>query len=251
MKASDFNKNFIKDLKLPVAVDKSPYFEYYLELINPYYNSIQKYEIFKRDFESFGRESFFENNKKLVQNVLNVISSSDEYRLINEMDMSIFDKEIKIPSKELYKSNNASKHFFSIDLIKANFQSLLFVQPTIFGGHTDYSEFATEHGFNEYMLISKLTRQILFGNLNPKRQQKIQHYMMNQIVEKLINIGVDVSSIYSLSSDELIFEQNHHKKDNIIDAISSLEYKVRVDSFELLKPFNKPFFVKKNGRWKF
>lgn len=244
MKASDFNKNFIKDLKLPIAVDKSPYFEHYLELTSPYYGSAEKYAIFKRNFEEFGSEFFFEHNRKTVNATLDMISASPEYARFNTMDMNVFNKEIKISAKELYKSQHADNKFFSIDLVKANFQSLLFVEPTIFGGHTDYNEFAISRGFNDYMLISKLIRQILFGNLNPKRQQKIQYFMMNQIADKLIKAGVDVSSVYSLSSDELVFEQGDYKKEAILEAIAPLGYNVRVESFTLRKPFEKPFYVK-------
>jgi hypothetical protein len=244
MKASDFNKNFIKDLKLPIAVDKAPYFEHYLELTSPYYGSVEKYETFKRDFESFGSQFFFEHNRKTVNGTLDMISASPEYARFNAMDMSVFNKEIKISAKDLYKSDKADKKFYSIDLVKANFQSLLLVEPTIFGGHTDYAEFAISRGFNEYMLISKITRQILFGNLNPKRQQKVQYFMMNQIADKLIKAGVDVSCVYSLSSDELVFEQGDYKKEAILDAIAPLGYNVRLEAFTLRKPFDKPFYVK-------
>ena len=119
--------------------------------------------------------------------------------------------------------------------------------------YNDYVEFAKTQGFNDYMLISKIIRQILFGNLNPKRQQKIQYYMMNQVADRLIKAGVDVSSVYSLSSDELIFEQGEHQKEAIEAAIAPLEYKVRVEAFTLRRPFNKPFFVKErdNGSVEF
>jgi len=244
MKAADFNKNFIKDLKLPIAVDKAPYFEHYLELTNPYYGSAEKYAVFKRDFETFGNEQFFDYNRKTVNATLDMISASPEYARFNTMDMSVFNKEIKICAKNLYTAPNANQKFYSIDLIKANFQSLLLVEPTIFGGYTDYVEFAKSRGFNDYMLMSKIIRQILFGNLNPKRQQKIQYHMMNQVAEKLIQAGVDVSSVYSLSSDELIFEQGNHQKEAIEAAIAPLDYKVRVEAFTLRRPFSKPFFVK-------
>lgn len=244
MKASDFNKNFIKDLKLPIAVDKAPYFEHYLDLTSPYYGSAEKYAVFKRDFETFGNEQFFEHNRRTVNATLKLIEDSPEYARFNAMDMKAFDKEIKISAKNLYTAPNADKKFYSIDLVKANFQSLLMVEPTIFGGATDYVEFAKGQGFNDYMLISKIIRQILFGNLNPKRQQKIQYYMMNQVADRLIKAGVDVESVYSLSSDELVFEQGNHQKEAIEAAIAPLDYKVRVEAFTLRRPFSKPFFVK-------
>lgn len=246
MNANDFNKNFIKDLKLPIAVDKDPYFSHYLNLIDPYYGSVEKYKIFVDTFEANGREQFFEVNRRLVNGTLDYLKDKQAYHDFNLLDMNQFKKEIAISSQDLYKSHNANKTFISIDLVKANFQSLLMVVPEIFEGHKDYKSFALSRGFNEYMLISKQIRQILFGNMNPQRQQKIQYFMMNQIAERLLSIGVDVKSVYSLSSDELIFEKTNVSVDDIQAAIGTLGYTVRVDEFVLRRPFDKPFYVKES-----
>lgn len=245
MNISIYNKNFLKDLKLPVAVDVDPYFSHMMALTDPYYQSFEKYAIFERTFNEFGGEKVFEHNRKIVNATLDYVKAKPEYEVFNNLDMNQFKKEIRIESKDLYKSPNAGKSFISIDLVKANFQSFMFVQPEIFDGHETYNDFALSRGFNEYMLISKQIRQILFGNLNPQRQQKIQYYMMNLIAERVMAVGVDIKSVYSLSSDELIFEQNAHSVNVIKEAIAPLGMSVRVEEFVLDRPFNKPFFVKR------
>lgn len=245
MKVSDFNKNFIKDLKLPIAVDVDPYFSYLMNLIDPYYKSIEKYKIFSDCFESLGKENFFEHNRKLVNGTLDYLKGKPEFEVFNNLDMKNFKKELSIQSKELYKSHNANKTFISVDLVKANFQSLLFTVPEIFDGFENYNDFAKSRGFNEYMLISKQIRQILFGNMNPQRQQKVQYYMMNLIADRLVNSGLSLDSVYSLSSDELVFEKNNTSSAQVVEAVKELGFEVRVDEFVLERPFDKPFYVKK------
>ena len=245
MSASGFNKNFIRDLKLPIAVNKEPYFSHFLNLINPYYDSINKYNIFVDSFDKNGQEKFFENNKAITNGLLDYLKNKPEYFEFNSLDMKQYQKEIKISSKELYKSDNHNKKFVSIDLVKANFQAIHFTVPTIFDGFQDYNSFVSNFGFNDYMLISKQIRQIIFGNMNPQRQQKIQSFMMNKIAEELITAGVDINSVYSLSSDELVFEDQGFSKEQIEKAVEKLGFKVKIEFFELERPFMQSMYVKK------
>lgn len=245
MSASNFNKNFIRDLKLPIAVHKEPYFSHFLNLINPYYDSINKYNIFVDSFEKNGQEKFFEDNKAITNGLLDYLKNKPEYFEFNSLDIKKYQKEIKISSKDLYKTNNENKKFVSIDLVKANFQSIHFAVPKIFDGFDDYNSFVINFGFNDYMLISKQIRQIIFGNMNPQRQQKIQSFMMNKIAEELINEGVDINSIYSLSSDELVFEDNGFSKEKIEKTLEKLGFEVRIEFFQLERPFMQPMYVKK------
>jgi hypothetical protein len=245
MNFSNFNKNFIKDLKLPIAVSQEPYFSHFLELINPYYDSINKYKTFVESFEANGKEKFFEDNKFITNSLLDHLKNKPEYLEFNSLDIKKYQKELKISSKDLYKPDNQNKKFVSIDLVKANFQSIHFVVPTIFDGANDYNTFVSNFGFNDYMLISKQIRQIIFGNMNPQRQQKIQSYMMNKIAEELINIGVDINSIYSLSSDELVFEDTGITREQIEKTIKTLNFEVKIEFFTLERPFMQPMYVKK------
>ncbi len=245
MKHSDFNKYFIKDLKLPVAVEVEPYFSHLMTLLDPYYKTISKYKIFEESFNEFGKEMFFDNNRKIVDSTIQYIKNSKDYEFFNNIDMNQFKKEFQIQGQNLYKSHNANKEFISIDLVKANFQSMHYVCPDIFDGHTDYNSFVKSRGFNEFMLISKQIRQVIFGNTNPQRQQKVQLFMMNKIASQIVDSGVNLSSIYSLSSDELVFEKNDVSVDLTKSVISDLGFQVRVESFVLERPFDKPYFVKR------
>ncbi len=246
------NKNFIRNFKLPIAVDKDPYFTYFLNLLNPYFDTLRKYEIFKKVYQEFG-ESLFKHNSQKLNDTIQYLTAKDEYQDFVKMDMSRFNRKLNIKGKDLYVSGNENKRYISVDLVKANFQSFLFVMPEIFDGFKDFNSFAKSRDFNEVLLESKISRQVIFGGLSASRQQQVQKYMMEQIIFALFDKGVKESEIYSLSSDEVFFEDKGYNVNDLHSMASDLGYQVRVEMFDLVKPFEKAYFVKEgvNGSREF
>jgi len=241
-----YNHIFIRDMKLPISISKEPYFSYLLNLIDPYYESLTKYEAFKNAIEKNGFEEFTARNKELIQGTIDYLKSKPEYEEFNNLDMSEFDRKVHISKKELYHPDSVNNRFISIDLTKANFQSFRFAVPEIFDGSSSYNDFMMRRGADEYMLLSKQIRQVIFGNLNPQRQQKIQLFIMNNIAALLESHGVDLDTVYSLSSDELVFEAGSHTEDYIKHVMNELpQFDVRVEEFVLERPFKQPFYVKR------
>ena len=247
-----FNKNFIRNFKLPIAVDKEPYFTYFLNLLNPYFDTVRKYEIFKKVYQKYG-EGLFKHNSQKLNETLQYLSAKPEYQAFTKMDMSRFNKKLNIKSKDLYVTGNEGKRYISIDLVKANFQSFMFVMPEIFDGFKDFNSFAKSRDFNEVLLESKISRQVIFGGLSAARQQQVQKYMMEQIILSIFDKGVKEEDIYSLSSDEVFFEDKNYDIEEIQKLASDLGYQVRVEKFDLVKPFEKAYFVKEgvNGSREF
>jgi len=246
------NKNFIRNFKLPIAVDKDPYFSYLLNLLNPYFDTVRKYDIFKKVYQEFG-ESLFKHNSQKLNETLQYLMEKEEYKEFAKMDMSRFNKKLNIKGKDLYVTGNENKRYVSIDLVKANFQSFMFVMPSIFDGFKDFNSFAKSRDFNEVLLESKISRQVIFGGLSAPRQQQIQKYMMEQIIFALFDKGVKQEDIYSLSSDEVFFEDKGYDISEIHSMATNLGYQVRVEKFDLVKPFEKAYFVKEgvNGSREF
>lgn len=246
------NKNFIRSFKLPIAIDKDPYFSYLLNLLNPYYDTIRKYELFKTAYNEHG-DNLFKHNSKILNETLQYLLEKSEYKAFNSMDMKKFEKKLNIKGKDLYTTGNEGKRYISIDLVKANFQSFMFTVPEIFDGFTDFNSFAKSRGFSDVLLESKISRQVIFGGLSSARQQQVQKYMMEQIIIGLLEEGFDKNDIYSLSSDELFFEDKNYDINKIESLAKTLGYQVRVEKFDLVKPFEKALFVKEgvNGAREF
>lgn len=241
------NKSFIKDFKIPIAVHQEPYFSYLLDLLDPYYDCKAKYKMYLDDIGQ-DASSFFERNRELMHSTIKYLNEKKEMEVFNSFDMSKFKKTISVSGRELYKPENAGKKFISIDLVKANFQSLYIIVPELFDGFNNFNDFALSRGFNQTLLNSKITRQVIFGNLNAKRQQQIQKFMMSNIVDKLIKDFVKPDHIYSLSSDEVFFEVHDNIDVKYVnESLLPLNYDLRIEQFILNKPFENSFFVKEYG----
>lgn len=237
------NKNFIRTFKLPIAIDREPYFSYFLNLLDPYYDTLRKFEMFKKSFDAHG-EMMFKNNALILNDTLKYLSQKPEYVRFSKMDMKPFQKSLSISKRDLYTTGNEGRVYISIDLVKANFQSLKLVEPTLFDGHTTFNDFAISRGFDEVLLNSKITRQVIFGGLSPARQQSIQQFMMEKIIIDLIGKGFKKEGVFSLSSDEMFFEDVGYDLEEIKETANRLGYEIRVERFDLVKPFERAYFVK-------
>lgn len=250
-------KEFIKDFSIPISIFDKDHFQYTLKVLDPYYNSLSKYNLLKEYIDILKKttnsyeEEFHAINKKVVNQSIQSIKQNKAYQNFIEMDMSQFKHGLTIPkNNQLYKSHNHKKRFISVDLVKANFQALKFVNPDIVLGFNSYEEFLKQFTDLNYHLKSKKMRQVIFGNLNPKRQQTVQKYIMSQLTENLIELGLDKNAILNCTSDELIFEYKEEQSHIISELIKKNILKnidFHVEIFDLYK-FNvdKPFYYKKD-----
>lgn len=250
-------KAFIKDFSIPISIFDEEHFQYTLKTLDPYYNSLSKYNLLKEYIDKLKEtttsyeEEFYAINKKVVDHSIQSIKQNKAYQDFIEMDMSQFKHGLIIPkNNQLYKSHNHGKRFVSVDLVKANFQSLKFVNSDIVLGFDSYEEFLKQFTDLNYHLKSKKMRQVIFGNLNPKRQQTVQKYIMSQLTNKLIELGLDKNNILNCTSDELIFEYKEEQSYIISQLIENnilpnIDFHVEI--FDLYK-FNvdKPFYYKKD-----
>ena len=115
--------------------------------------------------------------------------------------MSEFDiPNIGIGEHSLYNEETDGGLFLSIDLKKANFQALKYVG--VLKDDT-YEDFIHRFGGSDYFAKSKYLRQVIFGKLNPKRQVKVEKYLVYNI-HGIMN-GVPGLELYSINSDELVY----------------------------------------------
>lgn len=262
-------KRFVNDYKLPIVMLKDKYFFYYLGWYEKEFNSFTKWknlwhvidERFEGDAKKFLKEYY-----DVRENVIVTISESEAYQKFNNMDMSVFALKDKpeVTSNNIYNCNNIGKAFLSIDLRKANFQALRYVDREILLGADTYEEFISKFTDLDYIKDSKYFRSVVFGKLNPKRHITVEKYLINEVwkvYEDIWNWG----KIVSLSNDEIVIELDLQSlsysklminkfTDDIKDTIKErLDLDVRVEYFTLdgyrlqskeTGEFRDPFFVK-------
>ncbi len=240
-------KRFVKDFSLPIQIIQSPYYEYFIELYDSAYQTKEKENLFSSILDTVkNKDEFFKLAEKTANNVTDILKSSNAYLKLQNSDPNLeFPLTKEIPKQNIYHQDNLNIPFVSIDIKKANFQAfnlLGFGKELNINSYEDLIKLADGH---EYFQKSKYIRQVIFGNpeLLPKKQQRLQKYMIQQVA-----MALDGYNIITGSEDELIIQTDASAKtieEKLKTHINKIEH-LRVTNFSLEQIGNKNFFVRTN-----
>lgn len=133
--------------------------------------------------------------------------------------------------KNVYNNENAGKWFISIDIKEANFNALRFINPAIFDNAPEYSvwvynilkddpRFTNSFFWINYFFESKYSRQVIFGQCNPKFHINVEQRMMNMIGNEFFNSVPDKDRlpvyVDTCAADEIVFGIKDEYTENII-----------------------------------
>lgn len=226
-------KRFISDYKLPIPLINEEYFFYHLSLYQEDYNSLENYfELLDMIDEKYGGdcEKFLENYYNVRNKIITTVMDTEAFQKFNTMDMNIYAIKDRpnISSNNIYNNDNIGEFFISIDLKKANFQTLKNIDKDIVFGADTYEDFIGKFTDLEYVKTSKYTREVIFGQLNPKRHITAEKYFITQIYKKVIEeFPYLADKCVSLSNDEMIFK------------VEFLRYNDKLTCFALRKDIQK------------
>jgi hypothetical protein len=216
-------RNFVKDMGLPVSVFIDPkVFLFQLNRTNFLYNGIEKLNLLKKEYENLGSyEAVINQFDSALKRIVNDISSNLEYQ---QFCIENFEHLSRVENKaKIYHPDNDQSNFISIDLKQANFQALRWVDPSLVNNHSSYKELLSEYTNSEYVASSKKMRQIIFGNLNPQRQQRIQQHIMSELLNAIAEEGMPLHDAMLASADELIVKYTPEIELQVNAAISKLK----------------------------
>ena len=248
---------FVEDTGAPIQVLQDPYFTKRLSLLNNEFGTLNAYEKYSNHvLKKYDNNitKFLEFYHSLRDRISGTVANSEPFKeFIADDSITNQIKEFKpiIGERNLYNQEQVKKGsnaFLSIDLRKANFQTLRYINPAIVMDCNTYEEFMAKFTDDEIAAKSKKTRQIIFGKLNPNRTMKFEKILIAHIeeyIKKYTNI-LDWFELYSMNSDELIykfkqteaaaFKQIAHKidKDLLEEKIrTNLGLNVRAEFFNL------------------
>ena len=210
---TELRKRFCKDANLPINMFKDPYFTNRLKTLDVMYNCITQYELFCEEIKRFKTEQdYFEEYNKIKDEAINFIKNSEKFKEFNEIKIEGVNNGIC--GNDIYKETCVNKYFISIDIRKANFTCIKHYSPEIFDGKETWEEFIGKFTDLEHIKNSKYIRQVVLGNCNCGRHIKYEKYLMNNILNLLIE-KVDREKIVFFSNDEIVFEVSKLKKDEI------------------------------------
>ena len=257
---------FVKDFNLPIQVTDSRYIMYYLKLYDKVYNSMYFYNLFEKYYMEVGgtNEAFLTEYYKVVDNAIEIVKGTPSYKEFIGNTSNMFNRKKEdwfcqnIPNKNVYHPSSEGKTFFSVDLVKGNYSALKYYSQEIkqeadtkdnliLGSH-NFEEFISLFSDNEYFKKSKHLRQVIFGNMNPKRQVTIEKVMIDNLAKVLVEKGLfKKEDIHSVNNDELIFslaEKKENLEENVKAVAKELNIDIHTETFSIkqIKPLDS--FVK-------
>ncbi len=257
------NSRFCKDIGLNIRVLEEPYFSHFLDVFDAQTGCKKKYKEFCEVVEKYNGESgYIGEYTRVKESILEEIRSNAAYYRFNNEDMNKYSiPNYQISKSDIYKATNDGRTFISLDMIKGNFTSLYHYDNTIFNGCSTYEEYISMFTDCEYIKNSKNIRQVIFGNLNPKRQITYMSYLMNQVFNRVLNI-VDVDKVVYFSRDEIVIDVTDFtvvEREDIKENIDTILYHfslenifVRSECFDLhyipsVKAYVKRYNMGKKG----
>lgn len=240
-------QRFVKDYKLPITIFEKDLFDYFLDLYDVTLNTHEKFNMLKNTLDKFeSSQTFLDYYYELRDKIINDLNQKESYKKFTNFDMNFYSINEKIfPKSDVFKEHNIGKVFMSIDLVKANYQSLKYFDKDIVDNTATYEDFIKQYTDIDYFYKSKYLRQVIFGNINPSRQQVIEKYMTSQILNHLLEKELfSLEHVKMFSADEIVIEfsselYNYNLKsyknysDSLTKMIKNLGFEVDIEIYYL------------------
>ena len=250
-------EKFAKDYSVPFKLLGDGYFDYFAGLVDRDYNLSDKLISLCMVIEDLGGEDqFFKYSSEFPFRVIDDIKQKDSYANFIGGTIESYPRNVQTSKKGIYKSCNANKNYISIDLSSANYHSMKSFDEDLVNNSKDYDDFIRKYTPYDYFINSKKIRQVIFGNLNPKRQQQLQRNVISQIIDLLVNVlKLDKETLVASTSDELIIDVTDYGfdvQDLMFEIFSSIklnikDFPVKVEHFKLGHIGNNCFVKRKYG----
>lgn len=251
MNMEALRKRLANDFNIPINFFDDEKFNYLKNLYDDFFKISEKEALLSDVIESLknnGDKDYFEYAYSVNDKLKALVKNSEAYTKMNEFQNNKNEKEQNLQKQRIYIEPNINKRLLSVDLNKANFNSF-----KLFGlldelNIKDYKDFVKLVTPYEYFQESRMTRQIVFGDLNPKKQQSVQKSIINEFAKVLSNKGLLLTSC---GSDEIIIDPGNNDDVDIKFVLNTLKeadsrydfYRVEEFSFTQIHP-DKDYFFK-------
>ena len=244
---------FIEDNQLPITTVEDPYFEERIKMLEGECGAKTKYqslmEVIRDRFDG-NIQKFLEHRHSVKDQILAHIFNSEGYKAMLADKSPLEDYKPIVGSNELYTEQQDGGLFISFDMIKANFQALRYVDPSIVCDCNTWEEFVARFSDVEYLASAKQVRQEVLGKLNGKRLAAIEKRASNDFGKEFkYRLSIYGFSLFSIKTDEIIFKFEGTEKEFESFHAGDQEYngfKFRVNKFKLhMRTFKRAFSDKR------
>ena len=254
-------RRFVKDNALPIKVFDSPVFENRLAMFESHLQAKTKWEEFLAVLNTFETEAdYFNEHHRVADAAQAYLENNEAFQYFSQKeDMKQFNVDQgNLPGNSVFKDTNVGKYLLSIDMVKANFTALRYYNPDIFGGVETYEDFIGMFTNMEHLKKSKYIRQVLFGNVNPKRQQKYEKFLMGKVMDGFLKFTpMCHANIEYFGTDEIVFDISEFVVDGklapgfdiivneVVDRLCERGVTVRAEYYQLYKVYGTSGYMKK------
>lgn len=194
----DINE-FCKLFRVRIPVEA--HFDYYIETLaksKEFAWVPEKVEAFAELEEQLGDETTIGDFKmEQLAKLKRVMTSTNTFQ-----DFMLTDYRVPSRRKDGL-ANHGGSFLLSVDIYQANYA--IFSAFDIYEDFPEsWSQLCEEEEINSLLASSKAWRQLVFGNMNPKRNQRFQQVFLQSFIDLLKPLGVTDDHIISLTADEAI-----------------------------------------------
>lgn len=225
-------QRFCKDCDIPVNIFDEPYFSDRLKLFDFLYNSISKWDLFKSELAKYDSAmDYFIDYSRIKDEAIEAIRSTEGFQLFTAYGINDFSIKNKgLPVSKIYKPENNGRVFLSIDMKKANFSALREYRDDIFGGSDTWEEFISRFTDNKHIINSKYIRQVIMGNLNPKRQTAYEKILMDKLLTDILHAKIiGKENVATFLADEITRVPIEIVAEGILDTIDRLSMQIGIE----------------------
>lgn len=223
----------MKDVKgfcklFDINIPNKEYFDYYIEQLSKtrkmknIYDLISMYEDFEKECDDV-----LEYKISKSTDIINFVQNSYAYQELVCHPIADY------PSAKSFVYEE-DKIYVSIDIIKANYTSFkMFDDKNEFGN--SYADFLSKFGVHPIFSHSKSFRQFIFGNTNPKRQNKAQRGIIEELLKTLQHLKLETVCV---RADEVIYTiDDFSNLQQIVNNVDQDRFKIQVFTVKRIDDF--------------
>lgn len=254
---------FVNEHRLPMPVNNEDLFWYHIGMLDKEFDTINKWNSLIEDIHRYfdgNPQAFVEGFLDVRENVIKSVKENPAYIWFNNMDMNKYavDKnKYQQRARNIYNEGNIGTHLISIDLRKANFQAMNYVDKEIMFNSDNYDQFIKKFTDIPLIIDSKYFRQVFFGQLNPSRVFTVETYMVYQILDYIHKVLPFKFEINSINADEIVIsykmedyiENAFYNNESVISLPKGIMDKLNIEvhmEFFTLEGYN--FYSNKRNR---
>jgi len=244
---------FIRYSSVSIPIPMPEYVEYYLSVLDPYYNCVESYGLFLKSLDKYRGASHYQQSiNDIISKIVDDFTACDkliEFKTSKHVDKinsayikSITGNGIK---GNVYAEVNKDLDFISVDIKAANFTTIRDFSKEAALNFDTWDELIASYTDDEFIKRSKYLREVVFGKIGTcKKTISMCPFYLSRIFDVLKTFGYTWADIDSVNGDDITFK-NKGQYDDIKAKIMELYpgfYNISMFTLRRLDP--KPFFVK-------